>query len=290
MTWNYRVLKKVHQRGNEENEEEYGIYEVYYKDDGTTPKAQSAGPDRVSAYTLEELREVWSMMGNAFALPILDDATWEESEEHEHSLTRILGKDIELVRIRMSLLSLSRLYKSISVSSSIGSLIYFDLDVSNVGDDAQKRMLKLEGLRDRRREMIRDEHRLARDKLAIREALHAGNQISGVSTLMRDKDMLFREMNALEIYGRESRDVDSLDTIDSTWAALGEVMNSKEYLDISFSQQMVLSAFSREEIEEEQRRGAKTYRELTEIIDRLNNDFKVELFLTEETTRKMGLI
>lgn len=70
MSWNYRV---VHQHGEHlgQSWETYAIHEVYYNAEGE-PYMVSARPDRTSAEALAELRQVWRMMGEAFAKPVLE--------------------------------------------------------------------------------------------------------------------------------------------------------------------------------------------------------------------------
>ena len=66
MSWNYRVLR--YETVNDEPF--YGIHEVYY--DGTTPSGHTVKEARVGGESLDEIRDILKMMGEALNKPILD--------------------------------------------------------------------------------------------------------------------------------------------------------------------------------------------------------------------------
>ena len=64
VTWNYRIIVR-----QDDDEEDFSIYEVYYEDDKIVAWTQ----DRVgiSGNSIEELREAYKKFGRAFDKPIL---------------------------------------------------------------------------------------------------------------------------------------------------------------------------------------------------------------------------
>jgi hypothetical protein len=64
--WNYRVLSRTHPNG----EISFGIYEVYYNQDGT-PGSCTATPVEPSGETLKELKADMIRMLHAFKKPVL---------------------------------------------------------------------------------------------------------------------------------------------------------------------------------------------------------------------------
>lgn len=69
MSWNYRMVRDVHQVGDEEHEE-YTIREVYYKDGKIV--AWSAEPSSPSGDTWQECGNDHAIMGRAIGQPIVD--------------------------------------------------------------------------------------------------------------------------------------------------------------------------------------------------------------------------
>ncbi len=84
MTWNYRVVKTVHEDGYTS----YGIHEVFYDDDGL-PCACTQDPIDVFADSEQELREVYNMMKEAFEQAVLTD------EDFTGRLDELLQEDEE---------------------------------------------------------------------------------------------------------------------------------------------------------------------------------------------------
>lgn len=66
MSWNYRVIKKV-----KRDEECYGIYEVFYNDDGEI-ELVSVDPAPVTGRSLQEMQDTFEKMVEAARKPILD--------------------------------------------------------------------------------------------------------------------------------------------------------------------------------------------------------------------------
>ena len=67
-TWNHRIIKAKYDNG----EIYYGIYEVYYgKDDSL--EGYTEKPEDVTGESLEDLKEYYEMMADAFKQPILDE-------------------------------------------------------------------------------------------------------------------------------------------------------------------------------------------------------------------------
>jgi hypothetical protein len=73
-TWNYRVVKRKHDRGQFEEEYDCVIKEVYYNDDDTI-FAMSKEPDAAYGESPTELKRDLKMMLEAFDLPVLNE--WE---------------------------------------------------------------------------------------------------------------------------------------------------------------------------------------------------------------------
>ena len=66
MTWNYRVVKKKYN-----DYVSYGIHEVFYDDNGNI-EGCTEEPIDVSADSLEELKEVYNMMAEAFEQEVVE--------------------------------------------------------------------------------------------------------------------------------------------------------------------------------------------------------------------------
>jgi hypothetical protein len=71
MSWNYRVIRLTDTR----DDPVFIISEVYYRDDGT-PRAHCEAD--VSAESVEGLRRVLALMGEALEKPVLDGGTFGE--------------------------------------------------------------------------------------------------------------------------------------------------------------------------------------------------------------------
>jgi hypothetical protein len=75
MSWNYRIV--VREEGQFLH---YGIYEVYYEEDGETIRFVSAEPVDPWGDTFEELKDNMHQMAEAFHRPTVDwDHAWDES-------------------------------------------------------------------------------------------------------------------------------------------------------------------------------------------------------------------
>jgi len=72
MTWNYRIVKR-----GEDEEIFYGVYEVYYNENGE-PYLVTEDPINLQAETVEELVEDMTYISKAFEESIL---TYEDFEE-----------------------------------------------------------------------------------------------------------------------------------------------------------------------------------------------------------------
>lgn len=69
MSWNYRVIK--HRKTSVDDEDYYGLYEVFYDDLGNV-SMYSAEPCRFGSETLEGLAEVLKMAERALTDPVLN--------------------------------------------------------------------------------------------------------------------------------------------------------------------------------------------------------------------------
>ena len=65
--WNHRVVKRKYDNG----EIWYGIYEVFY-DEKNKPNGVTKEPESITGENMEDLKEYYKMMKNAFNYPILD--------------------------------------------------------------------------------------------------------------------------------------------------------------------------------------------------------------------------
>ena len=65
MTWNYRVVRLDY-----EDEYEYGVYEVYYDNDGN-PASRTENPVGCTGVDIRELHESFQYMSIAFSKPTL---------------------------------------------------------------------------------------------------------------------------------------------------------------------------------------------------------------------------
>ena len=72
MTWNYRIVAIDY-----DEEVEYGIYEVYYDDDGK-PVSRTLNPVPCVGSAEEELHNSFEYMKEAFGKPILTDKDFGE--------------------------------------------------------------------------------------------------------------------------------------------------------------------------------------------------------------------
>lgn len=71
MSWNYRVFKESFTSKDGETEDEYTLREVYYEEDGITPKSYTSDPMEPYGNTLEELKADLGYMALALDKPIL---------------------------------------------------------------------------------------------------------------------------------------------------------------------------------------------------------------------------
>jgi hypothetical protein len=67
MTWNYRVVRLDY-----EDDSEYGIYEVYYDDDGK-PISRTENPVGCVGVDMQELYDSFQYMSIAFSKPTLTE-------------------------------------------------------------------------------------------------------------------------------------------------------------------------------------------------------------------------
>ena len=87
MSWNYRVCRKRFEGFNPDlhdpdDEYSYGIYEVYYNDDGDI-WANSMEPMEPYGTSLESIKECFSLMQQAFTKPLIDLDTIEYAERSD---------------------------------------------------------------------------------------------------------------------------------------------------------------------------------------------------------------
>lgn len=71
--WNYRVIQKEHLGQNVDLNERcsFGIYEVYYDDNGNITSCTIEPMDPYGT-TVDDLKECLTMMQKAFSFPVLD--------------------------------------------------------------------------------------------------------------------------------------------------------------------------------------------------------------------------
>lgn len=288
MSWNYRVIRKIHSRGEEE-EPEYKIHEVYYEEDGTV-KYTSALPDSIQAQSLEELREVWLSMGASLQKPVIDEESWVEIEDRERKVS-ILGEECALVSVRMSLLNLSRLYKSFQqIHMPISHLICFGVDISNCFYSESQIEVFLRTLIERKKSNLIESYRCSRDKAVLKQGIHSGNELSGVSELMSLRDESSKLLQAVDCFLKESKEINSKETVAIEWYNLATNLKGRGDVDTHFSQQMVVPSFSREFLEQESKRLRQEIRNLTSLIDKANATYKVTIFITRATAEELSLI
>ena len=79
MTWNHRVMRRIRPKATKGEQVQFGIYEVYYerkKVIGWTRDEMSPRGD-----DLNELKESFKQMDQAFNAPVLDYKTGKEIKE-----------------------------------------------------------------------------------------------------------------------------------------------------------------------------------------------------------------
>lgn len=81
MSWNYRVVR--YSDTCEESGSFFLIEEVYYDDDGVTPRSHTVEGAAVGSGTLDELSGVLDVMREALDKPVLDDGNWPNVWEGE---------------------------------------------------------------------------------------------------------------------------------------------------------------------------------------------------------------
>lgn len=81
MTWNHRVVKKVFNKGTENEEEQYSIREVFYNSDGAI-FAHTENPIDLACESLEGLKQYIEWCLNAFDKPILIDGEVEFAKDN----------------------------------------------------------------------------------------------------------------------------------------------------------------------------------------------------------------
>lgn len=72
MTWNYRVVRKTFKTDEGTEGHSYGVHEVYYNEDGHTPKLCTKNSIEPYGETEEELVAQFKTMAKAFNKPVLD--------------------------------------------------------------------------------------------------------------------------------------------------------------------------------------------------------------------------
>jgi hypothetical protein len=86
MTWNYRIVKKVHPNG----ELTFGIHEAYYASRRTN-RANAITMDPIDPHgdDLKELKANFKAMAKAFDWPVLDfDGPWPEPKKTAKKMAR----------------------------------------------------------------------------------------------------------------------------------------------------------------------------------------------------------
>ena len=76
MSWNYRVIRRTHERGPDT----FGIHEVYY-DNEDKPNACTVDPVSPYGETLEELKSDLDRMWKALEKPALDYSYFDDLEK-----------------------------------------------------------------------------------------------------------------------------------------------------------------------------------------------------------------
>lgn len=71
MSWNYRVMRREFTNSAGEVEEEFGIYEVYYDENGN-PNGWAKEPRGITAESPEGLRWIHEKIAEALGKPVLD--------------------------------------------------------------------------------------------------------------------------------------------------------------------------------------------------------------------------
>jgi hypothetical protein len=85
MTWNHRVVRRVHNPGTDQEETEYSIHEVFY-DENNVPFGLTREAETVTAFEsweknpIESLRWTLNRMLEALDNPVLDYDTRKEVE------------------------------------------------------------------------------------------------------------------------------------------------------------------------------------------------------------------
>jgi len=69
-TWNHRVIKRTYPRETTEDEVLYGIYEVYYNEDGSI-YGHTEDPVNVMEYSTDELLDTLERMMRCLGKPVL---------------------------------------------------------------------------------------------------------------------------------------------------------------------------------------------------------------------------
>lgn len=82
MSWNYRVMRREFKNSSGEVEEEFGIYEVYYDENGE-PNGWTKEPRPITAESLEGLKWVHEKIAEAMGKPVLDYGEEETVPEAE---------------------------------------------------------------------------------------------------------------------------------------------------------------------------------------------------------------
>lgn len=80
--WNHRVVKKVFNKGTENEEEQYSIREVFYNNDGSI-YAYTENPIDLACESLDGLREYIGWCLKALDAPILIDGEVKFSESSD---------------------------------------------------------------------------------------------------------------------------------------------------------------------------------------------------------------
>jgi len=83
MTWNHRVVKKVFNKGTEDEEEQYSIREVFYNSDGAI-YAYTENPIDLACESLDGLKQYIQWCLNACDKPILIDGEVEFAKDDFH--------------------------------------------------------------------------------------------------------------------------------------------------------------------------------------------------------------
>ena len=125
MSWNYRVVRKTFPY---DGHEEFGIYSVYYDEDGKVD-GMSIDPASIHSYSVEELEETLKLMKECLQKPVLD---YGEPRLTPEEFMRVPIERAELVDGRVVELPYRMLGDAVTVGN-IGAFLFDHIKEKNLG-------------------------------------------------------------------------------------------------------------------------------------------------------------